>query len=140
MKVPKHKNIENKIIAKDDYMGVLKELNTFIVDHHDSIQGALIIVTAALDKDEPKHHKGVFFLSGDSNILSDNLVLAISQIPEIMDLLVGAIIKGDLKAEFVSRALMLEAKQIIIQKIRESLNKNPEDMRDLLDPDIGIKN
>lgn len=138
MRTPKHEVHENDS-NPGNYLEVLERLNTFIVDNHHNMQGAFIMLTTGIDGDNPDHHKGMFFLSGDNNVLVDNLVLAIAQVPELLDLFAAAIVKGDLKKDFVTRALLLEAKQLITKKLQESLNKQPDEMRDILDPGIGPK-
>lgn len=122
MKVPKHEISENSE-NPNNYLKILEKMNTFIVDNHNNMQSAFVILSADIDKDkeDPTSHKGLFFLSGGHDALTDNLILAISKVPEMLDLFIDTIIKGGLKKEFVAKVLLYEAKQLIMQKLEESL-------------------
>lgn len=135
MKIPKHK-IHESTKGEGTYLEILEKLSTFIVNNHSQMQCALVILSADAEDKEPGAREGIFFINGDHNTLVDNLVLSISQAPEVLDTFVAAIIKGDLKSEFIKKVLLFEARELIRRKLQEHLETNPDGM---FDSGIGPK-
>lgn len=135
MRIPKHK-IHESTKGEGTYLEILEKLNTFIVNNHSQMRCALVMLSAEAENREPGAREGIFFINGDHNTLVDNLVLAISQAPEVLDIFVAAIIKGDLKSEFIKKVLLFEAKELIMKRLQEHLETNPDGM---FDPGIGPK-
>lgn len=101
--------IKEKTTDEDKpYLILLEKLNTFIIDHHDDIDSALIMMTS---NNKSNIHKGVTFFDGDINNSSNNLVISISHIPEILEIFVLAVIKGGLKADYNRLLLLHEIKR-----------------------------